>query len=98
MGRCAAELADFTVVTSDNPRREKPMDIIRDIISAMAEEEGSYTVIPDRREAIRWTVSQAQTGDIIIIAGKGHETYQITGEEKRHFDDREEVLSAMGKI
>ena len=98
MGRCAAELADFSVITSDNPRREKPMDIIRDIISAMAEEEGSYTVIPDRREAIRWTVSQAQTGDIIIIAGKGHETYQITGEEKHHFDDREEVLSAMGKI
>ena len=55
-------------------------------------------MIPDRREAIRWTVSQAQTGDIIIIAGKGHETYQITGEEKHHFDDREEVLSAMGKI
>lgn len=98
MGRAAAELADFSVVTSDNPRHENPMDIIRDITQAMAEEQGSYTVIPDRREAICWTVSQAQTGDIIVIAGKGHETYQILGGEKRHFDDREVVLSVIEKI
>ena len=55
-------------------------------------------MIPDRRKAIGWTVSQAQTGDIIVIAGKGHETYQILGSEKRHFDDREIVLSVMERI
>lgn len=98
MGRAAAQLADFSVVTSDNPRHENPMDIIRDVTQAMAEEQGSYTVIPDRRKAIGWTVSQAQTGDIIVIAGKGHETYQILGSEKRHFDDREIVLSVMERI
>lgn len=96
MGRCAAELADFSVITSDNPRHEAPMDIIGDITSVMTE--GSYRVIPDRREAIRWAVSRARTGDIIIVAGKGHETYQITGDEIRHFDDREVVLSVMERI
>lgn len=98
MGKAAARLADFSVVTSDNPRHENPMDIIKDITQAMVEEQGSYTVIPDRREAICWTVSQAQTGDIIVIAGKGHETYQLLGGEKRHFDDREVVLSVIEKI
>lgn len=93
MGKAAAELADFSVVTSDNPRHENPLDIIKDITQTMSEEQGCYTVIPDRREAIIWTVSQARTGDIIVIAGKGHETYQILGSEKRHFDDREVVLS-----
>ena len=93
MGKAAADLADFSVVTSDNPRHENPLDIIKDITQVMSEEQGCYTVIPDRREAIIWTVSQAQTGDIIVIAGKGHETYQILGNEKRHFDDREIVLS-----
>ena len=93
MGKAAADLADFSVVTSDNPRKEDPMDIIHDISQAMSEEQGCYTVIPDRYEAIKWTVSQAQTGDIIVIAGKGHETYQIIGSEKRHFDDREAILS-----
>lgn len=98
MGKAAAQLADFSVVTSDNPRHENPLDIIKDITRAMAQEEGSYIVIPDRREAICWTVSQAQTGDVIVIAGKGHETYQLLGSEKRHFDDRETVLSVMEKI
>lgn len=98
MGKAAAQLADFSVVTSDNPRHENPMDIIKDITQTMAQEEGSYIVIPDRREAICWTVSQAQTGDVIVVAGKGHETYQLLGSEKRHFDDRETILSVMEKI
>ena len=98
MGKAAAQLADFSVVTSDNPRHENPMDIIKDITQAMAQEGGSYIVIPDRREAICWTVSQAQTGDVIVVAGKGHETYQLLGSEKRHFDDRETILSVMEKI
>lgn len=93
MGKAAAELADFSVVTSDNPRNENPMDIIHDITQTMSEEQGCYIVIPERYEAIKWIVSQAQTGDIIVIAGKGHETYQIIGGEKRHFDDREAILS-----
>ena len=93
MGKAAAELADFSVVTSDNPRNENPMDIIHDITQTMSEEQGCYIVIPERYEAIKWIVSQAQTGDIIVIAGKGNETYQIIGGEKRHFDDREAILS-----
>lgn len=93
MGKAAAQLADFSVITSDNPRHEDPMDIIKDITMAMADGQGSYTIIPDRYEAICWTISEAQAGDIIVVAGKGHETYQLLGSRKRHFDDREAILS-----
>ena len=93
MGKAAAQLADFSVITSDNPRHEDPMDIIKDITMAMADGQGCYTVIPDRYEAICWTISEAQAGDIIVVAGKGHETYQLLGSRKRHFDDREAILS-----
>lgn len=93
MGRAAAESADLTVITSDNPRREDPLEIIADIVSVMDEAEGNYTVIADRRQAIRWAVSQGKKGDIVLIAGKGHETYQVIGEEKIYFDDREVIAS-----
>lgn len=94
MGRAAAQLSDLTVVTSDNPRKEKPEDIIRDITSAMDEAGAAqerYIVIPDRAEAIRWAVTEGGPEDIVLIAGKGHETYQLAGENKIHFDDREIV-------
>lgn len=98
MGEAAARLADFSIVTSDNPRNEAPMSIIGDIILEMDQDGGAYKVIPDRRQAIRYAVSHCEVGEIVVIAGKGHETYQIIGDEILHFDDREEVLSAIEKV
>ncbi|MBQ4040382.1 MAG: UDP-N-acetylmuramoyl-L-alanyl-D-glutamate--2,6-diaminopimelate ligase [Oscillospiraceae bacterium] len=91
MGKIAAELSDFVIVTSDNPRTEVPMDIINDILVGLEGTKTPYTVIENRREAIGWAVHNAQSRDIIILAGKGHETYQIIGKEKSHFDEREIV-------
>ena len=98
MGRAAAELADFTVVTSDNPRKEKPEDIIKDITDAMdawGAEKESYIVICDRAHAIRTAVRMGAPDDIVLIAGKGHETYQLAGDTKIHFDDRQ-IVTNMG--
>jgi len=89
MAKAASAYADFSVITSDNPRRENPMAIINDITSVMDACGGKYIVIPDRKEAITWAAAHGEPGDIIIVAGKGHETYQIIGNEKIHFDDRE---------
>ena len=93
MAWAAALHGDFSVITSDNPRREDPMQIISDITSVMDDAGGKYRVIPDRQQAIEWAVSHGQPGDIIVVAGKGHETCQITGNVKKHFDDREVILS-----
>lgn len=104
MGRAAAELADRVIVTSDNPRKEKPEAIIADIVRAMEEvrEEGrlrgSWKTVENRAEAIREAVRLGEKDDIVLIAGKGHETYQLTGEEKIHFDDREIVRDYIMKI
>ncbi len=87
MGEAAASLSDFTIVTSDNPRNENPDDIIRDILAGI--KGGDYVTEPDREKAIEMAVGMAAKGDIIVIAGKGHEDYQIIRGEKRHFDDRE---------
>ncbi len=91
MGKIAAELSDFVIVTSDNPRTEVPSAIIDDILKGMQDTKTPYTVIENRKEAIGWAVQNAQKRDIIILAGKGHETYQIIGREKSHFDEREIV-------
>ena len=89
MGR-AALAADFAVVTSDNPRSEDPMDIIDDILGGMADADGGrYCVEPDRRAAIARAIAEAREGDSILIAGKGHEDYQLVGSEVLHFDDVE---------
>lgn len=98
MGRLAGELSDYCIITSDNPRTEDPIAIIRQIEAGMKETACAYTVIENRREAIGYAMQNAQPGDCIILAGKGHETYQIIGTEKRHFDEREviyELLSGM---
>lgn len=87
MGR-ASLAADYAIVTNDNPRSENPNVIIGDILGGMQGAEDRYTVIPDRREAIRMAVQLAQSGDAILLAGKGHENYQIIGTEKLSFDDR----------
>lgn len=93
MGKIAAELADYSVVTSDNPRTEDPNAIIAQIVAGMDGAEGRYTVIENRVEAIGWAMTHAKADDIIVLCGKGHETYQEIGHEKRHLDEREVVAS-----
>ena len=100
MGKIAGELSDYCIITSDNPRTEEPMAIIRQIEVGMKQTDCAYTVIENRREAIRYAMTIAGANDCIILAGKGHETYQIIGTEKRHFDEREviqELLAEMDK-
>lgn len=94
MGRIAAELADWAVVTSDNPRTEDPDRILADVQEGIPAN-AHYDVIGDRRLAIHTAIAQAQPGDGVLIAGKGHEDYQILGTEKVHFDDREEARQAL---
>ncbi|MBR6258920.1 MAG: UDP-N-acetylmuramoyl-L-alanyl-D-glutamate--2,6-diaminopimelate ligase, partial [Oscillospiraceae bacterium] len=98
MGKIARSMADFVIVTSDNPRTEEPGEIIKEILAGMTEEGADYTVIENRREAIKWAIKNASAGDTVILAGKGHETYQIIGTEKRHFDEREVVRQALGEL
>jgi len=90
MGSVAAELADLCIVTSDNPRTEDPGKIIDDILKGMGDR-NRVVVQPDRREAIRTALSQAKAGDVVLIAGKGHEEYQIIGTTRIHFSDHEVV-------
>jgi UDP-N-acetylmuramoyl-L-alanyl-D-glutamate--2,6-diaminopimelate ligase len=88
MGQAASEYSDTVVVTSDNPRTEDPDAIIHDILPGIT---GEHEIIPDRREAIRHSIDIARPKDIIVLAGKGHEDYQIIGKTKHHFSDREEA-------
>ncbi len=87
MGRASLD-ADYAIVTSDNPRTEDPNAIIADIVSGMGEGEGAYEVVPDRRSAIARAIALAKPGDAILVAGKGHEDYQIVGSTVLSFDDR----------
>lgn len=91
MGKIAADIADFVVVTSDNPRTEVPGEIIKEILAGMEGTATPYTVIENREEAIRWAMDHALKDDVIVLCGKGHETYQIVGTTKRHLDEREVV-------
>jgi UDP-N-acetylmuramoyl-L-alanyl-D-glutamate--2,6-diaminopimelate ligase len=93
MGRIGVSLSDFAVITSDNPRTEDPMAIITDILQGVDETMGAYTVIEDRRAAIRYAMDIAQKDDIIVLAGKGHENYQEINGVKYHLDEREEVAA-----
>ncbi len=95
MGAIASRLADVLVLTSDNPRNEDPLAILDDVLAGVPKEKfAATTVLADRREAIVHAISQAQTGDIVLVAGKGHENYQILGAERIHFDDAEEIQRA----
>lgn len=100
MGEIAVRGADHVIVTSDNPRTESPAAIIEDILAGTkgADARARVEVIENRREAIRRAVGAAGAGDIVLIAGKGHEDYQIVGTEKLHFDDREEVQAAVANL
>lgn len=96
MAKAAAENADFLIVTSDNPRNEDPDSIIDDILEGLKDMSTPYIRITDRREAIHWAVKNAEKDDIIVLAGKGHEDYQIfAGGRKIHFDEREVVAEAL---
>ena len=90
MGRTACEQADYVFLTNDNPRCEDPQQIFNDILAGM-QGHTNYTVQPDRAQAIRSALAKAQQNDIVIVAGKGHEDYQLVGTEKRHFSDQETV-------
>ncbi|MFN6963291.1 MAG: UDP-N-acetylmuramoyl-L-alanyl-D-glutamate--2,6-diaminopimelate ligase [Pyrinomonadaceae bacterium] len=95
MGRVAGSESDLVFVTSDNPRTEDPLKIIQEIEAGIRETGVDFRSIPDRREAICAAVLEARPGDLVIIAGKGHENYQIVGNEKYHFDDREVAAEAL---
>lgn len=98
MGEVSGRLADLTVITSDNPRFEEPQDIIDDIKIGMAKTEGKYVEIPDRKEAIRYVIANGQPGDVIVLAGKGHEDYQEIKGKKYPMDERvliQEVLNEL---
>ncbi|WP_078550643.1 UDP-N-acetylmuramoyl-L-alanyl-D-glutamate--2,6-diaminopimelate ligase [Litchfieldia alkalitelluris] len=96
MGQIAAQNADLAIFTSDNPRSEDPSEILRDIEAGVTKED--YTTIIDREKAIKFAISKAKKNDIIIIAGKGHETYQIIGDHKYDFDDRLVALKAIKEL
>ena len=97
MGAVAAELSDYLVVTSDNPRSEDPDAIIEDILVGVRDKDTPYTVVPNRVEAIHWAIANARAGDTVLLAGKGHETYQILKDETIHLDEREVVADALAK-
>lgn len=96
MGQIASRLADFVIITSDNSRSENTADIISDILAGV-DEHCSYTVIENRREAIRYAIHTACTGDVILLAGKGHEEYEIMPDGTHPFSEREIVMSAAKK-
>lgn len=98
MGEMSGALADLSVITEDNSRDEDVMDIIRDIETGLHRTKGNYIVIPNRREAIRYCMQTAQKGDIIVLAGKGHEDYQIIKGKTYHFDEREVIADIIKEI
>ena len=89
MGEVSGKLSDFTIITSDNPRDEEPLDIINDIKTGIGKTAGEYTEIPDRKEAIRYAILNGKKGDVIVLAGKGHEDYQEIKGVKHHMDERD---------
>ena len=98
MGEAAASLSDVVIATSDNPRTEDPEAVLRDVEVGLRSVGKPYIKIVDRREAIHRAIEEARAGDLVLIAGKGHEDYQIIGTEKRHFDDREVALEALSNL
>jgi len=95
MGEVAASLGHKVIITSDNPRGEDPYEIIHQIEEGCRRAGGDWIVLPDRGEAIRRAVAMAEEEDVVIIAGKGHEAYQIWGDKRVPFDDREEAKRAL---
>ena len=98
MGEIGGRLADLSIITADNSRFEKVEDILADIKVGLAKTDGKYVEIPDRREAIEYSLSHAEDGDIIAIIGKGHEDYQEIEGVRYHFLDREVVQETVKKL
>ncbi len=98
MGRIGVQLSDIAIITSDNPRTEDPMVIIEDILKGVNQEHGEYIVMEDRRSAIRYAMDIAKKDDIIVLAGKGHETYQEINGHKYNLDEREEVAAHLREM
>ena len=98
MGRAAATLADEVVVTSDNPRTESPQRIIDQILQGIdAADRGRVHIQPERRVAINRAIDRAGPGDVVLLAGKGHESYQIIGTQRQPFDDRDVAAAALAQ-
>lgn len=100
MGEISSEYADLTVITSDNPRTEQPEAIMEDILTGVKKKNGAYVMIPDRKEAIRYCIKNAEDGDVIVLAGKGHEDYQEINGIKYPMDERvliREILEEMSE-
>ena len=95
MGRIGSEIADLVIITSDNPRTEDPIAILKEISCDI--QKTNYLAIEDRVEAIRLAMDMAEPGDVVVLAGKGHETYQIMPEGKVHFDEREVIADILNK-
>ena len=98
MGEVSGRLADLTIITSDNPRNEEPQDIINDIKTGISKTDGKYVEIADRKEAIRYSIENALPGDIIVLAGKGHEDYQEIKGVKYPMDERDLIADIMREI
>ncbi len=98
MGEVSGKLADLSVITSDNPRTEDPQAIINDILTGINKTTGKYVEIPDRRKAIEWVIHNARKGDIIILAGKGHEDYQEINGVKYPLDERDVIAEVIAGI
>ena len=96
MGKIGIDIADLAVITSDNPRSEDPMAIIEDIKSGL--DKDNYIIIENRHDAIKKAIELAEKDDVIVIAGKGHETYQILKDKTIHFDEREVVKEILDNI
>jgi len=96
MAEAAARLSDFCIITSDNPRDEDPEQIIKDALPGIKQHRTPYKAIVDRYEAIRWALENTKPGDILVLAGKGHEDYQVLDYGTIYFDEREIVLSLLG--
>jgi len=95
MGESSGRLSDLSILTSDNPRQEDPLKIISDIVVGMQKSGGKYMIEPDRVKAIRLAIEEARAGDIVLLAGKGHEDYQVFADHQIHLDDREEARKAL---
>lgn len=89
MGKFSTNIADYTIITDDNPRTENPEEIINDILKGVNKNKDNFKVIHGREKAIEYAVNISSENDIILVAGKGHEDYQIIGTVKHHFDDTE---------
>jgi UDP-N-acetylmuramoyl-L-alanyl-D-glutamate--2,6-diaminopimelate ligase len=97
MGEVSGQMADLTIITSDNPRMEEPQEIINDIKIGIGKTQGSYVEICDRKEAIAYAIEHGEPGDIIVLAGKGHEDYQEIKGVKYPMDERDLIRDILAE-